>query len=720
MSETNSPQFNYDFNRLKSRFETMQRAVSGAMAQRDMLQAQDAELVRRVSLAKARVETKEDVNAMLEKIQQAEYQQTIGSYSSLLTALVHDVVGDDIEILVDMYTKNGAPAIKIYEHAAGEPEFKKAVYKNSGALMNTVSAGLRMIATAKSGGRRFLMLDEADCWLPPARVPMFYNVLLKMCKEFDFQIVVISHHPPELLGPCRVVRLQPGPEEVVEETHNEDAGKRRSKKNLAQPKKNRTALVKNVSGGVSWNELDEERPGVRKLRGVNFATMKDLTIELDPYLTAICGDSYVGKSRIPQLFRTMFYGEIDGDEHLRHGQSSYQIEVELEHGKTVEFSRDSSRNPVNKWVMRQGDKTLEYNGQICSTGGVNTPDWLEPMTGIINNDMALQISGQVSSVFLLDLENTAQARALAVGQEVQWLHEMQGTYKDHVREWNKSIKSGEESINSLRQRIAALDGLDEAQNKLNAMKPHIDAMEASIAKSQNMVDFANEVGALSARYEKGRKLVDTLNRLPQPIALRDAATLSDASISLAQTSGEISRLTRATKTLAGLPKTPVLSEVSGFIEASVKIRDNTKQITEYKAVVKALDKLPKQPLVMADTSALVVANEISASIKEQADLTAKITVLRKLPAMPSIDKNRIKCDEIIALSSDIANLDTRNAKGYQAINDAERELQDLHEQRHEIIKQIGDDCPLCMTPFAEAGPNRKLHADSPNHNGYAP
>src|SRR5262249_54215710 len=66
-----------------------------------------------------------------------------------------------------------------------------------GSVANILSVGLRMFGlTTLEGGvhRRFLVLDEQDCWLRPDLVPRLVKIVHEARKALGFQVLMISHH----------------------------------------------------------------------------------------------------------------------------------------------------------------------------------------------------------------------------------------------------------------------------------------------------------------------------------------------------------------------------------------------------------------------------------------------------------------------------------------------------------------------------------------------
>lgn len=74
--------------------------------------------------------------------------------------------------------------------------------------------GLRLIALSQlpeKEHRRFLILDEQDCWLRPDLVPHLMRIIHTIAQRLQFQILVISHHDINLFREYadRIYRLLP-------------------------------------------------------------------------------------------------------------------------------------------------------------------------------------------------------------------------------------------------------------------------------------------------------------------------------------------------------------------------------------------------------------------------------------------------------------------------------------------------------------------------------
>jgi ABC-type glutathione transport system ATPase component len=82
----------------------------------------------------------------------------------------------------------------------GQPE--DIMKGQGGSVANVLSVGLRLFALNTldpAAHRRFLLLDEQDCWLRPDLVPRLVKIIHDASEALGFQVLLISHHDFEPL-----------------------------------------------------------------------------------------------------------------------------------------------------------------------------------------------------------------------------------------------------------------------------------------------------------------------------------------------------------------------------------------------------------------------------------------------------------------------------------------------------------------------------------------
>ena len=148
----------------------------------------------------------------LEILSQSLFEEVLGVLESKLTIAIQEVLGQPIKFKSKPDFKRGAAAVSFSIDREGNEE--DVLRGQGGSVQNVLSVGLRMFALATLNEdihRRFLVLDEQDCWLRPELVPRLVNIVHRAAKELEFQVLMISHHDVGLFDRYadRVYRLTP-------------------------------------------------------------------------------------------------------------------------------------------------------------------------------------------------------------------------------------------------------------------------------------------------------------------------------------------------------------------------------------------------------------------------------------------------------------------------------------------------------------------------------
>ena len=129
-----------------------------------------------------------------------------------LTYALREVLGQDLRVVSQREMKNRKMHVTFTIEREGKPE--DILTGQGGSVCNIISVGLRLIALSQLDERehrRFLVLDEQDCWLRPDLVPQLMAIIHTIARKLQFQVLVISHHSVDLFRDHadRIYRIVP-------------------------------------------------------------------------------------------------------------------------------------------------------------------------------------------------------------------------------------------------------------------------------------------------------------------------------------------------------------------------------------------------------------------------------------------------------------------------------------------------------------------------------
>jgi ABC-type glutathione transport system ATPase component len=160
-----------------------------------------------------------DVTVALESLSQQLFQQILGVVQEKLTIALQEVIDQPIVLKAVAGTKRKASTVEFCVERDGCEE--DILRGQGGSVANVLSVGLRMFALATldpAHHRRFLVLDEQDCWLRPDLVPKLVKIVHDAAHALGFQVIMISHHDVAIFEQHadRILRLEPSPAGGVE------------------------------------------------------------------------------------------------------------------------------------------------------------------------------------------------------------------------------------------------------------------------------------------------------------------------------------------------------------------------------------------------------------------------------------------------------------------------------------------------------------------------
>ncbi len=211
---------------MRSPMPARQRAERLA-GQRDELRRRLSRLEKNLAATNACLELSTPVTEALRILGEKLFEQVLGGLQSRLTIALQDVLQQPIEFHAAADFKRGSAIVDFSIRRDGNAEDIRR--GQGGSVQNILSVGLRMFALASldpGQHRRFLVLDEQDCWLHPDLVPRLVKIVSQAARELEFQVLMISHHDIGLFEGYadRVFRLCPDGSRVAVQEYCPSAG----------------------------------------------------------------------------------------------------------------------------------------------------------------------------------------------------------------------------------------------------------------------------------------------------------------------------------------------------------------------------------------------------------------------------------------------------------------------------------------------------------------
>lgn len=192
------------------------------MGRRQEREHQAAETQRRLAELSDYLGIADKVTDALELLSERLFKELLGVVEEKATIALQEILDQPIRLRADADFKRGAATVDFWIEREGNRE---DVYRGQGgSVANILSVGLRMFALTTldpADHRRFLVLDEQDCWLRPDLVPKLVKIVQEAGQALGFQVIMISHHDLSVFEQYadkvyRFVPLMGGVVEVVE------------------------------------------------------------------------------------------------------------------------------------------------------------------------------------------------------------------------------------------------------------------------------------------------------------------------------------------------------------------------------------------------------------------------------------------------------------------------------------------------------------------------
>ncbi|HEY2839313.1 MAG TPA: DNA repair protein [Pirellulales bacterium] len=138
----------------------------------------------------------ERVTVALEKLTEQLFLQLLAVVQEKLSVALQEILEQPISFRAQADFKRGGATVDFWIERDGNNK-EDVLRGQGGSVANVLSVGLRMFALTTldpKEHRRFLVLDEQDCWLRPDLVPRLVKIVSEAGCALDFQVLMISHH----------------------------------------------------------------------------------------------------------------------------------------------------------------------------------------------------------------------------------------------------------------------------------------------------------------------------------------------------------------------------------------------------------------------------------------------------------------------------------------------------------------------------------------------
>lgn len=418
-----------------------------------------------VGEAKNRIEMEPHVISIMEELQRREHERAVGAYEELLTLFLRDVLPGHRDVVMDLRTERGLPALDVYLRKGEDMPLEDALTGTGGSVTNILSAGLRFIALIRSGRRPFLVLDEPDCWIKPELAPKFAAVVQSVAEQLGVQVLMISHHDEQMFENMLPHRVR------VE--------------------KNGTQLFAQWAPTSSTPEWQEDQSGLRSIELINFQSHAHTIMPLSPGLTLINGDNDIGKSAIVSALRDVFDAGSN-DQHIRHGQKSAKVILDFGPDKVLSWERFRKGSTKVVYELREAGASSEIDPIRKSVGARDVPEWVREFGIGLIDDMDVQLANQKDPVFLLSDTARERAKALAIGGENAHVQEMLAIGKQEISEARLTVRTGEKQLETLHRSRQILQPVEKRTSIVSSLEETSRALEEDARNNEKLLHLLTQ------------------------------------------------------------------------------------------------------------------------------------------------------------------------------------------------------------------------------------
>lgn len=648
---------------------------------------------------KSLVELNPSVTDFLKLLQLKQHENSVGTYEKLLTSLLMEVLPGYREVILNLTTVRQSPALDVLIKKDPNNPAEDVIRGTGGSVTNIIVAGFRIISVVRSGKRKFLLLDEADCWLKDDYFPSFSKMLKEVSEKLGVQILLISHDKNSYFS---------GVIDHQVEIYKDNDGKIQSK----------------------FNELpdwDVEEDIIKSIRLENFQSHEDTFIPLSPTITILRGDNDLGKSSIASAFRSVFYGEGAGTD-IKHFTNKSTVTVEFNNeGKCLIWERKAKGSPVETYTCYSN--IHGYESPLHKTEGLsrgNVPEWLMEETGLGKFDeLDVQLTWQKEPLAFLSAGPHIRAKALAIGAEADHVQKMMLLSKKKNTENKALLKSQESLIENQRQYIVLLKNSSKVDREyFSGLNEKLEVFDDKKSKLSSVINELERLENRSQLLEKSHLESVSINSKKLDISILEEILYSFENKEIKKELLSKSREFSEFKIDVDVNKVKLLSEKIKEIEKTYKKRDIVQSVIslslidyskDYRQTIKSLMNIGVslnkskninnllikssvlKPVQLKDISKEKNISDLSYFIKSVESNYRYHYVLKKISNMKNINLNSSKQDYI-------ENIKNSGLSVKKATDESKNMLDKIKQSEEEYLairKEIEENYPVCPTCHRE-------------------
>jgi energy-coupling factor transporter ATP-binding protein EcfA2 len=385
------------------------------------------------------IDAKDDIESAISQLAEASQMEAVALYSELLTTLVSEVMGKKQVVTLETRKFRNKVHLDLFCEEEGGHRVDIAEAKG-GSICNLIAAGMRVVSIIQSPYRRFLFLDEPDCWLAPTLVGPFVRVLRRLCNEVGVQMVYISHHSVRTIGEdIYNVHLARRGELVTDVNEGQSAEKLALLSNELREK--------NGGFGVEWLS----GAGIRFIEIKDFMSHANTRISLAPGLTLLTGENDIGKTSVFRALKALSINNA-AVKFIRHGEDLTSVTVGLENDVVVNWSFVDRKTIKSSYTITSGLEEVSFDvasgevpyqvKQLLSFGEVGTFD--------------LHFSDQRDPLFLLSsgVKGHQRASFLNISDDFEVVVKMNEIHTKKISDMRSRVKTMNEQLEEVNQSLA--------------------------------------------------------------------------------------------------------------------------------------------------------------------------------------------------------------------------------------------------------------------------